>query len=583
MVLLGFDRFAHRRCHESIFPTCENMRIVALLLLALLSSCQTAPPSPPAADVVLQDTHIYTGNADQPWADAIAIRGGVIVAVGTVADMTIFKGDRTDVKSLPGKLVMPAFHDAHVHPLGAGRQEQGCSLAGLATVAAIIDKVRDCAVTPGNGWIVGRGWNLSLFPQANPNKAVLDAVVADRPLYLRGEDGHSAWLNSKGLAVAGITKDTKDPPQGVVERDKNGEPSGTLRENAIDLVSPHLPKRTLDDDVEALRFAQRQLHAHGIVSIMDAGLEERTLETYQVLDKDNSLKLRVVGCTVVEPNNAVAALQLAQQFRTRFTSASVHPTCAKIYLDGVLEGETAALLADYDDNHGHKGGMNATQQQLNDTVAALDADGFSVHMHVIGDAAVRAALDAYTFAQAKTSHRLKHTLAHVQLVDAVDVARFAAIGVTVNAQSYWAYPDNYIVEVNTPQVGQQRVDRMYPWGEFVAAGATIVGGSDWPVSTVNPLLAIEVMVRRADPSKPNDAPSLGAASQRLTLPTAIAAYTTTAATFLEHDNIVGMLKPGMRADLVALDRDIFVGDATAISDAQVWATWMDGVIVYQAP
>jgi predicted amidohydrolase YtcJ len=560
------------------------MRIALFSLFTLvLASCKTAPPPAAAADVVLQDARIYTGNPAQPWADAIAIRGGVVVAVGSVDEMTALKGERTNVKSLPGKLLMPAFHDAHVHPLGGGRQDQGCSLAGLATVAAIVDKVRACAAsTPGNGWIVGRGWNLSLFPQANPNRSILDAVVPDRPVYLRGEDGHSAWLNSKGLAVAGITKDTKDPPQGVVEHDAKGEPSGTLRENAIDLVSSHLPERTLADDVAAMRFAQEQLHAHGIVSIMDAGLEERMLETYQALEKENALKLRVVGCTVVEPNNAKVALQLAQDFRKRFTSASVKPTCAKIYLDGVLEGETAALLTDYNDKHGHKGGMNATQAQLNDTVAALDADGFSVHMHVIGDAAVRAALDAYAFAQAKTHHHLKHTLAHVQIIDPVDVPRFKELGVTVNAQSYWAYPDTYIVDVNTPQVGQARVDRMYPWGEFVASGAAIVGGSDWPVSTVNPLLAIEVMVRRADPTKPDGALVLGNPAQRMTLPAAIAAYTTAAATFLEHDADVGMLKAGMRADIVALDRDIFAGTPAAISDAQVWATWMDGGVVYQA-
>ena len=527
---------------------------------------------------------MWTGIQGAPRAQALALRADRIVAVGDDAAVRAFVGASTRVVELQGRMVMPGLHDGHVHPLGAGRQERGCSLQGLTTADAIAQKVKSCAdaTTAAGGFVHGRGWNLSIFPNANPDKKLLDAVVPDRPAYFRGEDGHSGWANSKALALAGITKKTKNPQNGVIERNKRGEPSGTLRESAMDLVEKLLPEPTLDEDVASLTLALSHLAENGITSIMDAGTDERRLQTYKVLADRGALPVRVVGCTVVDPaEGADKVLALATDLRARFSGhPQLRPTCAKIYLDGVLEGETAALLQPYDDHAGHKGSTTATPEQLNAAVTALEHEGFQVHMHVIGDAAARAALDAYDAShKAGPPADLRPTLAHLQLVDAADHARFAALGVVVNAQSFWAYPDSYIRDINTPQVGAARVQRMYPWGSLKDAGALVVGGSDWPVSSLSPLDAIEVMLTRQDPEQ-NGGPVLNE-GERLDVDTALRAYTTAGAFLLHQEADVGTLAAGKAADVVVLDHDLAAVAPTDINASHVELTIAAGRVVYE--
>jgi hypothetical protein len=550
------------------------------------SSSSSPPPSsaPAPADVALVGGTVWTGVPGAARATALALRGDRIVAVGTDDDVRAFVGADTRVVPLKGRLVLPGLHDGHVHPLGAGRQERGCSLQGLLSVDAIVAKVKSCAdaTKATGGFVQGRGWNLSLFANANPGKAILDAVVPDRPAYFRGEDGHSGWANSKALALAGITKATKDPANGVIERDQRGEPSGTLRESAMDLVEHLLPAPTLDDDVDALKFALGRLAEHGITSIMDAGTDERRLQTYKLLADRGDLHVRVVGCTVVDPAEGVdKVMALATDLRARFSGHPLlRPTCAKIYLDGVLEGETAALLSPYDDHAGHKGSTTATPEQLNAAVTALERAGIQVHMHVIGDAAARAALNAYEQSRNNGApDDLRPTLAHLQLVDAADHARFAGLGVVVNAQSLWAYPDTYIRDINTPQVGLARVQRMYPWGSLQKAGAVVVGGSDWPVSSLSPFDALEVMLTRQDPAE-NGGPVLNAA-ERLDSDTALRAYTTAGAFLLHHEGDVGTLVVGKAADVVVLDRDITAVAPTDINATRVDLTIAAGRVVFE--
>lgn len=555
---------------------------LASCLFAATLSCATGPASPPPADVVLRSGRVFTGDEARPWVSALALRGDRIAAVGADDDVAPLIGPRTEVIELHGRTVLPGLHDAHVHPLGAGREQQGCPLSEAKSVDDILARVRACdASRPGDGWIVGRGWDLSLFPQANPHRRLIDGAVATRPVYLEGADGHSGWLNSAGLTKAGITKETPNPSQGVIERDADGTPSGTVREAAVALVEDQLPEPSLDEDLRALRWAVEQLHRAGITSIMDAGVDERRLESYRRLADEGSLRLRGVACVVVEPADADAALAKARALRSRFVDLPLSPSCAKIFLDGVLEGETAALLDPYLDRPGHVGTLNATQAQLDLTVARLEADGFAVHMHVIGDGAVRVALDAYRAATAINGKPGRHrTLAHLQLVHPEDVGRFAELDVAVNAQSLWAFPDSYIRDVNLPQVGQARVDRMYPWGSLYRAGASVVGGSDWPVTTVDPLDAVEVMIRRQDPAMA-DGPVLGK-GEGLPLEVALRAYTTEAARLLGHEQEVGALRAGARADLVVLDRTLSAERAAEISDAAPWLTMFDGVAVFRA-
>lgn len=547
------------------------------------ASAANAPAVHTAADVVLRGGTVWTGVKDAPRATALALKGDQVLAVGDDATIGALIGSSTRVVELSGRAVLPGLHDGHVHPLGAGRQERGCSLAGLTSVGDIVTKIRACAVATSSsgGFVHGRGWNLSLFPGANPHKRVLDEAVPDRPAYFRGEDGHSGWANTRALALAGITAQTPDPQHGVIERDASGAPTGTLRESAMDLVEALLPAPSLEDDLESLRLALRHLSAHGITSIMDAGTDERRLEAYRVLAERGELPVRVVGCTVVDPTlGAAQALAHATALRARFSGHPLlRPTCTKIYLDGVLEGETAALLSPYSDHPEHHGQLNATPEQLRAAVVALEGAGFQVHMHVIGDAATRVALDAY--AASRAAHGpldLRPTLAHLQLVDAADHGRFAALGVLVNAQSLWAYPDSYIRDINTPQVGEARVQRMYPWGSLHRAGAVIVGGSDWPVSSLSPFDALEVMRTRQDPNA-DGGPTLNE-NERLGLETALRAYTTAGAFLLHQERTVGTLSPGMAADVVVLDRDVFTLAPSSLNSARVDLTIAAGRVIY---
>jgi predicted amidohydrolase YtcJ len=559
---------------------------LSLTALVLVVACHTTPSSSAstgAADLIITDVSVWTGVADAPAASAVAIKGGVIVAVGTDDSVAGFRGPQTIVRSLPGTFAMPGLYDGHVHPLGAGRQHAGCSLQGLSTVDAILAKVRSChEASAGDGFVSGRGFNLSLFPGANPHRRLLDGISSTRPIYFRGEDGHSGWANSTALARAGITNDTKTPEHGVIERDPDGVASGTLREDAMDLVEKLLPEPTLDSDVAALRWALHEINANGITSIMDAGVDERRLEAYAVLARNHELPVDVVGCVVVDPADPVAALALAQSLQQRFDGLPrLKVTATKIYLDGVLEGDTAALLQPYLNHadHQHTGNINATQANLDATVTALEGAGFQVHMHVIGDAAARAALDAYAASRANNGdHTLRGTLAHLQLVDSADHGRFKSLDIVANAQSYWAYPDTYILDINLPQVGQARVDRMYPWGSLARAGAHIAGGSDWPVSSLNPLDAIEVMVTRQDPST-NAGPVLNA-NEALSLDAALRAYTVEGAWLLHHEGRRGVIAVGAAADVAIFDRDLVKGSVGAINDASVVLTIKDGVVVY---
>jgi predicted amidohydrolase YtcJ len=414
---------------------------------------------------------------------------------------------------------------------------------------------------------------------------VLDAVIADRPVYLRGSDGHSGWANSRALELAGITAATPDPPKGVIERDpQTGEPSGTLRETANDLVASLIPKPTAEENAEALRAALREMASFGITSMVDAWVNEDQLATWHALDAAGELDARVRTCLA----HGVLGEHQGEEFErvlgslVDYVSPRVDTGCIKLFLDGVLEGETAALLEPYSDAGDHRGELNFEPAELADAVTRFDSMGLQVHMHAIGDGAVRAGLDAVAEAAKRNGARdRRHHIAHLQLVDAADIPRFASLGVTANFQAFWAFPDTWITGINLPAVGQARVDRMYPIGSIVRAGGRIVGGSDWFVSTVNPLLAIETAVRREDPSGAIE--GVLNAGERVDLATMIAAYTIDAAWLMNHEDIVGSIEEGKRADLVVLDRNLFEIAPADIGDVQVLFTLVDGKVVYERP
>ncbi len=545
------------------------------LIVVLLFTAGCAP-SRQAADLVLHHGALYTMNAAAPKAQSMAVIGGRIVAIGSDESIAAQYTAKVDV-DLKGQMVLPGFHDSHSHPAYDGVKLGQCDLSSAATVDAILETVLACDKSnSGNGWLIGAGWNLSLFPQANPSRQLLDAISAERPILLGGADGHSSWANSKALSLAGIENETPNPPNGIIERDANGAASGTLRESAQEIVRAIVPPLTAESRREGLLRALQMANAFGITSLVEAAAGPNELAAYRSIDADGRLTARVVAS--VEITNVDADSLMHPE--DRGTGSRLRVDSAKIFVDGVLEGETAALLQPYLDHPGFSGDLKMSPEALAKRVTELDKRGIQVHMHAIGDRAVRSGLDAIEAARkANGASDNRHHIAHLQLIDPLDRPRFAELGVIANFQSLWAFPDQYITDVNLPQVGQARIDQMYPIGSMRKAGARIVGGSDWSVSSMNPLLAIETAVTRSDPS--GNIPGVLNEAERISLADMLAAYTINGAYLMHQESQTGSLEAGKAADFVVLARDLFEIPPQEIGEVEVTRTVLDGVTVYQ--
>jgi predicted amidohydrolase YtcJ len=576
-----------------IIQTMSRMSLFVLAAFSLcLAACNSESPEPmveqqpavEAADTVLVNGGIYTVNGDRDWAEAAAIRDGLFVLVGSNTDVEPMIGPATRIIDLNGKMALPGFHDAHVHPRMGGTALLGCGLDSADSVEAIIEIVEGCLAKDTGDWLEGFAFNLGFFGTDGPNKALLDAIDTDRPIVLWGADGHNAWVNSHALDRAGITAETPDPALGVIERDPDGEPSGTLRETAQELVRPAMPQPTMDSKVNALKAGVDHLNAFGITSWIDASVGLEDYQAYQALERSGDLTGRVVTSLTYESG---FAHHYGEEFdevltnRHQYESEHVKNSAIKIFVDGVLEGETAAILDPYIGMQGNRGELILEPEELNAAVTRFDAMGMQVHMHAIGDRAVRAGLDAIEAAQ-KENGRLdnRHHISHLQMINVDDIDRFAALDAAANFQALWAYPDVYIMELNLPVLGEERIQGMYPLGSVERSGGRIVGGSDWDVSSANPLDAIETAVRRQD-SLSGNGPVLNE-SERVSLSTMIDAYTINAAWLMHQEDTVGSIEVGKKADVVVLDRSLFDIPDTEISDARVLETLLDGETVYAA-
>ncbi len=558
-------------------------------MIAILAAMALAVAAP--ADLVIQNARIYTGDPAQPHAKALAVRGTRLAYVG--ADAKAYVGKRTKVVDLEGAFLMPAFHDTHVHPIDAGVEMGQCDLNGTASAAEVVARVNAYRKRhPGKTWIVGTGWNLTLFPGGNPRREVLDAAVSDRPMLLWSSDGHSAWLNSLALRKAGITRDSKDPPAGRIERDPvTGAPSGTLRESAVDLALRLLPPVTGAEYRRGLARAQGILARHGIVSIQEASADENELATYARAARQGTLEVRVRAAQsfdeIERPTDA-ERIAVLKTYRDRYKGPGFAAGAVKLFVDGVIEARTAALLAPYlldgkpatgDDALGKPSYAPA---RLTDIVTRLDAAGFQVHMHAIGDGAVRMGLDAIEAAAGRHGIRDRRpVLAHLELIDAADLPRFRKLGALPCIQPFWAYPDEYVKNLTAPVIGPERTARLYPTASLQRAGARLAGGSDWSVTTDNPLEAIEVAVTRQAPDKPSSE-VLGAA-ERLTLAQALAAYTSGGAYANFEENASGTVSKGKWADFIVLDTDPFAVSADKIGEIKVRWTVREGKTTWRAP
>jgi hypothetical protein len=549
---------------------------------------QPATSNGPADLVVLAGGVFSAGRgSDAPPADSVAVRDGRIAAVGTSADLRSMLGPRTEVVDLPGAMVVPGFQDAHVHPPSSGLELLQCDLHDVHAIDDYVAAVRDYAAAhPDRPWILGGGWSLDSFPGGIAHRSLLDAVAPDRPAYLPNRDSHGAWVNSAALRVAGIDRDTPDPPDGRIERDHDGEPSGTLHEGAMDMVERHVPRTTPADWEAGLLTAQAHLHSLGITAWQDAWLLPEHLDTYLALAADGRLTARVAGSLWWERDRGLEQVDELVERRARGRARRLRCDTVKVMQDGVCENFSAAMLEPYvgaETRNAPPAGVSFVEAgALREAVTRLDSEGFQVHFHAIGDRAVRECLDAVEAARTANGARdARHHIAHIQVVHPDDVPRFAALDVVANAQAYWACLDDQMRDLNLPILGPERSATQYPFRSLVAAGARLAMGSDWSVSTADPLAQIQVAVTRVPQDQPDGERFLP--NERLDLATCLEAFTLGSAFVDRLDDVTGTLEPGKFADLAVVDRDLFALAPNEIGDARCLLTMVEGEVVYRDP
>jgi hypothetical protein len=546
-----------------------------LLLLTLAAAAN------PPADLLLTGADVYTMDPARSWAEAVAVRDGRIVFVGTARDAATWRGPQTRVVDLSGRMVIPGFHDAHVHPVSGGVELAQCDLNNLAAGAAVLAKVRECAsALPADQWVVGGGFALPAFPGGVAKKEALDEVTGGRPAYLSSADGHSVWVNTRALALAGVDARTRDPENGRIERDDKGEPVGTLREAAMGLVGRHVPQPTAAKRLEGLRLALGQLNAAGVTAVQEASASPAYLETYRDAEKSGALTARVTVSLGTDDGRGPEQVDDLVRLRAEFTGVRVRPVAAKIFADGVIEGRTAAMIEPYLDRPGFRGEPNLSRDKLTALVRRLAGEGFNVHVHAIGDRAIRETLDAMEAARPDAGGRdLRFQIAHAQLIRPEDVPRFRRLGVIANFQPLWAYADSYMKDLTWPALSRELWAYLYPMRSLVRSGAVVAFGSDWSVSSLKPLEGIQVALTR---QSPDEQPSeVMQPEEAIDLPEALAAYTIGAAYAMGLEKETGSIEVGKRADLAVLEQNLFEVPARRLGKTRVLMTLLDGEPVYE--
>ena len=541
------------------------------------------------ADLIFRGGRIATMDAARSWATALAVRDGRIVAVGPDAAVTPLIGSSTRVIELRGRTVTPGFQDAHVHPVHGGLAMLRCDLHEDAQTGPGFEIIEAYARShPDETWIRGGGWYMAAFEGGTPRREDLDRIVPDRPAFLTNRDGHGAWVNTKALELAGITAATADPSDGRIERDPDGTPSGTLHEGAMDLVARLMPDDTPADLEEALRLGQRHLHGFGITAWQDAIVESQAEErAYVALASRGELTARVVGAMWWERARGSEQIEEFVERRRVTSIGRYQATSVKLMMDGVLENFTGAMLDPYGDGQGgttaNRGLLQIDPDGLSSWVPTLDAFGFQPHFHAIGDRAVRASLDAVEAARrANGPSDTRPHIAHIQVIHPDDLPRFRQLDVAANAQPLWAAHDDQLDILTIPFLGE-RWTWQYPFRSLRAAGAVLAMGSDWSVSSPNPLWEMHIAVERKAPTFYAGDREVFLPDERLDLVDALAAFTSGSAYVNHLDDETGTLEAGKLADLAVLDRDLFDRGAGVIGETTVVGTFVEGVPVFEDP
>ncbi len=560
------------------------------------SALAGAPAAEPPADLVLLHGKIHSEDPRRTVVQALAVRGNTIVAVGTDEAVSVHIGPKTRTVDLLGRVVLPGIIDAHTHPASSAHELGQCSLGDAAlTPPQIKAKVAAC--------LKQRKVDDALWfevVQVNASSltltlADLDAMLADHPMLLDSSDGHTTWANSAALRAARIDAKTPDPVGGRIEHDPAGRPTGTLRDTAAEIAARAEPTPSPEFEAAQLDKAFAAMRATGITSVQDADASDHEMQMYKRLYDEHRLDMRVRASFGLKDTDRPADVLIgeARRFRAKWAVDPdfLRADAIKIFADGVIEypTQTAALLEPYGDAAGrptkNRGPTYYSQEHLNDVVSAADAAGFTVHIHAIGDRAIRSALDAFAEsrrrlagAQATAARDNRDQIAHLELIDPADFPRFKALGVIANFQLLWAERDPYIVDATLPYLGPERSRYLYPARSLRDAGALIAGGSDWSVSSFNAFEAMEHAVTRCEAR--GRAPLLP--EQALALQDIVDAYTINAAYALKQEKTSGSLEPGKRGDFIVLDRDIFAIDPFDLHSTRVLSTYLDGREVYAA-
>jgi predicted amidohydrolase YtcJ len=538
----------------------------------------------PVSDVVITGARVRTMGPRAPLGEAVAIRGGRVAAVGPEAEVRETAGAGAEVLHLPGRLILPGFQDAHVHPPMSGLERLRCDLNGAADRNETLRRVGEYVrAHPDEPWILGGGWQPAAFPGGTPHKEDLDAVVPDRPAYLPNCDGHAAWVNSRALEVAGIDARFPDPADGRIERHPDtGEPTGTLHEGAMELVEDLVPPTSPREWERAILEAQRHLHALGITAWQDAYVDDEPFAAYLALADRGVLTARAVCALWWDRHRGIEQVPDLVERRDRAREAGIDGGTVKVMIDGVCENFTARMLRPYLDGDGreteNRGIRFVDPELLPQAVTRLDAEGFQVHFHAIGDGAVREALDAVEAATRANGRRdARHHIAHLQVIHPDDVPRFAELGVAANIQALWACHEPQMDDLTIPFLGPERTGWQYPFRSLADAGAVLACGSDWSVSSADPFLQMETAVTRVSPESRDERPFIP--DERLTADQVLTAFTRGSAFVNRLDGLTGAISPGMAADLVAVDHDPFVDGP--IGDAHVELTMVSGRVVHE--
>lgn len=571
---------------------------IGLLLLAsiLIGACnQASQPKNKvmvsAPDSVYINGQVLTLDKTQSKAEALAIKDGVIVALGKSADILQLASDSTDIVDLQGQALMPGLHDQHVHPVFAGIQANRCVIPQGASLAEFKIGLGKCVNEAEAGeWILGGQWDASALAVV-PHRSMLDEVASNNPVLLGDTSAHSAWANSLALSIAGVSAATPNPENGIIERDANGDPTGLLHEDAVFLVRKFAPEATDREVEQALQWGVELMLSNGITSFTEASVGystnvEKELKAYASLADSGMLKQRVRLCLPWSPDNAMQERAILQ--REQYQRDRLSPDCIKIMLDGVpTESHTAAMLQPYHDaviadlNHAHRYGLLAYDQQtLDSAVQRFDSMGMAVKFHSAGDAAVRAGLDAIAAARANNGlSAVRHDVGHCTFVAKADIPRAQSINATFEMSPYLWGPSPISNSIALA-VGPEVVKRVWPVRDVIEAGSLAVAGSDWSVvPSVNPWVGIEMLVTRQKPGGSDE--SFGP-DQAIRLDQALELFTINSAKHLGVENQLGRLLPGMLADMIVIDRNPYTAPVHELHKIRLSKTIINGEVVYEA-